>query len=282
MAKSHPAPSGALNDAQTRETSPLIEIDHITKSYPNAAAPAVDDVSLRVPSGAFIALVGTSGSGKTTVMKTINRLIDPERGEVRIDGEPVSAIDASRLRRQIGYVFQGAGLFPHFTVAENIGITPRLIGDAPAEIAARVDELLDLVELPRAFAARYPAELSGGQQQRVAVARALAARPRIVLMDEPFGALDPVTRDSLGTAYRALHDRLALTTIMVTHDMQEAILLAGRIVVMRHGRLVADLTPAQILQPQSDPDVAALIAVPLRQAAQVRAIAGPGPQETLP
>ena len=234
----------------------------------------MDDVTLNVPHGTFIALVGTSGSGKTTVMKMINRLIDPDRGEVRIDGAPVAAGTASDLRRRIGYVFQGAGLFPHLRVGENIAITPQLLGWAPADIAARTVELLDLVELPRDFAGRFPGELSGGQQQRVAVARALAARPRIVLMDEPFGALDPVTRDNLATAYRKLHDTLGLTTIMVTHDMQEAILLADRIVVMKAGRVIADVSPSGILAPQSDPDVAALMAVPLQQAERVRAIAG--------
>ena len=229
---------------------------------------------MSVPQGTFIALAGTSGSGKTTVMKMINRLIDPDRGEVRIEGVPVGAGTASDLRRRIGYVFQGAGLFPHLRVGENIAITPQLLGWAPPDIAARTAELLDLVELPRALADRFPGELSGGQQQRVAVARALAARPRIVLMDEPFGALDPVTRDNLATAYRKLHDTLGLTTIMVTHDMQEAILLADRIVVMKAGRVIADLSPSAILGAQSDPDVAALIAVPLRQAERVRGIAG--------
>lgn len=256
------------------EACTLIEIDNIAKTYGNANAPAVDGVSLSVPKGAFIALVGMSGSGKTTVMKTINRLIDPDRGEVRIEGKPVDSIDAPALRRQIGYVFQGAGLFPHLRVHENITVTPRLLGWSKADIAARAAELLDLVELPRAFAARFPAELSGGQQQRVALARALAARPRIVLMDEPFGALDPVTRDNLGNAYRALHDTFGLTTIMVTHDLQEAILLAGRIAVMKEGRVIANLTPGDLLTPQSNPDVASLIAVPLRQAERVRNIAG--------
>ena len=234
-------------------------------------------MSLSVPRGHFIALVGTSGSGKTTVMKTINRLIDPDSGDVRIDGANVASMDASLLRRQIGYVFQGAGLFPHLRVGENIGVTPRLLGWPPSQIAARTAELLELVELPLEFASRFPSQLSGGQQQRVAVARALAARSSIVLMDEPFGALDPVTRDNLGNAYRALHDKLGLTTIMVTHDMQEAILLADRIVVMKAGRIAADMTPRTILAPQADPDVAALIAVALRQAEKVRSLAGPAP-----
>jgi osmoprotectant transport system ATP-binding protein len=218
----------------------------------------------------LIALVGTSGSGKTTVMKTINRLIDPDHGDVRVDGVTIGTIDAPTLRRKIGYVFQGGGLFPHMRVGENIGVTPRLLGWTPSDIAARTAELLDLVELPQHMTERFPAELSGGQQQRVAVARALAARPKIVLMDEPFGALDPVTRDTLGSAYRGMHTALGLTTVMVTHDIQEAILLADRIVVMKSGRVIADVTPQELLKPQAQPDVAALIAVPLRHAQRIQ------------
>src|SRR5262249_36875746 len=160
-----------------------------------------------------------------TTLKFINRLIEPDRGEVRIDGEPVRAAETAALRRHIGYVFQGIGLFPHMSVAENIAITPQLLGWARPEIAARVEELLELVGLPQSYAPRSPAALSGGEQQRVGVARAIAARPWIVLMDEPFGALDPITRDAVGSAYRSLHDRLGLTTIMVTHDVQEAMLM---------------------------------------------------------
>jgi osmoprotectant transport system ATP-binding protein len=161
------------------------------------------------------------------------------------------------------------------TVAENIAVTPRLLDWSEADIAARVAELLDLVALPRAFAARLPAALSGGQQQRVGVARALAARPRIVLMDEPFGALDPITRIELGDAYRALHDQLGLTTVMVTHDVQEAVLLADRIVVMKDGRVLADDTPRRLLTGAADPDVAALMASPRRQAERVAALTAP-------
>lgn len=236
---------------------------------------AASDVSLEVEKGSFVALVGTSGSGKTTVMKTINRLIEPDAGEVRIDGASVMATDAPTLRRTIGYVFQGGGLFPHLRVGENIGITPRLLGWNEADVIARIDELLTLVQLPKELGERFPAELSGGQQQRVAVARALAARPRIVLMDEPFGALDPVTRDGLGTAYRALHQSLGLTTIMVTHDIQEAILLSDRIVVLSKGRIIADVAPRDTQLPQEDPEVAALFAVPVAQAERVRAITHP-------
>ncbi|NOU31112.1 MAG: ATP-binding cassette domain-containing protein, partial [Polyangiaceae bacterium] len=231
-----------------------------------------------VEKGSFVALVGTSGSGKTTVMKTINRLIDPDAGEVRIDGASVMATDAPTLRRTIGYVFQGGGLFPHLRVAENIGITPRLLGWKEADVALRIEELLTLVQLPKELGVRFPAELSGGQQQRVAVARALAARPRIVLMDEPFGALDPVTRDGLGTAYRALHQALGLTTIMVTHDIQEAILLSDRIVVLSKGRIIADVAPRDTQRPQEDPEVAALFAVPVAQAERVREITRGAPK----
>jgi osmoprotectant transport system ATP-binding protein len=251
---------------------PFVEIDKASKSFDSGRTFAVRDATLRVDAGTFVAVVGESGSGKTTMMKFINRLIEPDSGTVRIEGEPVDAVDAPTLRRRIGYVFQGIGLFPHMKVGENIGITPQLLGWKPAEIAGRVEELLDLVGLPQDYASRFPGTLSGGQRQRVSVARAIAARPRIVLMDEPFGALDPITRDAIGTAYRALHGRLGLTTIMVTHDVQEAVLLADRIVVMKAGRILADDTPQSLMSTQSSPDVAALMAMPKRQAERIRAI----------
>ncbi len=248
----------------------LIEIDRISKSFDGGRNFAVRDVSVNAAPGEFVVLVGTSGSGKTTTLKSVNRLAEPDAGEVRIEGRPVGAGPAPLLRRSIGYVFQGIGLFPHLSVAENIGVTPRLLGWPDAEIVARVAELLDLTGLPRDYAGRSPDALSGGERQRVGVARALAARPRIVLMDEPFGALDPVTRDALATAYRALHDQLGLTTVMVTHDVQEAVLLADRIVVMKAGRVLADDTPAALLTGSPDPDVAALMAMPRRQAERVQ------------
>jgi osmoprotectant transport system ATP-binding protein len=251
-------------------TAPMIELSGISKSFDGGRTHAVEDASLSVEAGGFIALVGGSGSGKTTSLKMINGLVAPDAGQVRIEGQPIGASPPHLLRRRIGYVFQEVGLFPHLTVAENIGITPRLSGQAKAEIAARVDELLDLVSLPRGFAARAPAALSGGQRQRVGVARALAAKPRIMLMDEPFGALDPVTRDDLGTEYRRLHDALGLTTVMVTHDVTEAVLLADRIVVMDRGRIIADGAP-QALLTHPDPAVRSLIETPRRQADRVRA-----------
>jgi osmoprotectant transport system ATP-binding protein len=250
----------------------LIRLAEVGKTYPGASAPAIADITVDVAEKSFVALVGGSGSGKTTLLKCVNRLIEPDAGEVRIEGRPAAEGPAWRLRRGIGYAFQNVGLFPHLTVAENIAATPRLLGWPPAEIAARVDELLDLVSLPRAYAQRSPAELSGGERQRVGVARAIAARPRIVLMDEPFGALDPLTRDALGDAYRGLHDSLGLTTLMVTHDVQEAVLLADRILVMRKGRIVADDTPRALLAGHPDPDVAELMATPRRQAGRVQAL----------
>ncbi len=250
----------------------IIELDEVAKSYDDGRSFAVDRVSLAVAPGAFVCLVGGSGSGKTTTLKTINRLVEPDAGEVRLEGQPVRGIAAPELRRRVGYVFQGIGLFPHLSVGENIGITPDLLGWPAEQIEARTAELLDLVGLPRDFAARAPAALSGGQQQRVGVARAIAARPKIVLMDEPFGALDPLTRDGLGRAYRALHDQLGLTTVMVTHDVQEAVLLADRIVVMKAGHVLADDTPRALLAGAADPDVAALMDMPRRQAERVRAL----------
>ena len=224
---------------------PAISYRHVSKSF--GRLKAVDDVSLAVAEGEFLAVVGGSGSGKTTLLRLANRLLEADGGSISVAGEDVRSVDPVALRRRIGYVFQSGGLFPHLSVADNIGITPRLLGTAKDEIAARVDELLELVQLDRAaHRDRLPEALSGGQRQRVGVARALAARPRIVLMDEPFGALDPLTRDALGDDYRALHRKLGLTTVMITHDMTEAILLADRIAVMRSGKLLAQGTPAEL------------------------------------
>jgi len=247
-----------------------IDLVEVTKTY--GSVTAVDKVSLKIPEGQFVALVGASGSGKTTLLKTINRLVQPDGGKISLDGEDVTDIDAPTLRRRIGYVFQGIGLFPHLTVAENIGLVPSLIGQPKAEIAARGQALLKLVDLPPEIGERRPGALSGGQQQRVGVARALAAKPKFMLMDEPFGALDPVTRDTLGTTYRQLHDELGLTTVMVTHDVQEALLLSDRIVVMRSGQVLADDTPNALMRGHHDPKVEALIATPRRQAERVRSL----------
>src|SRR3954453_21348396 len=227
--------------------APLIAWDHVGKSFDGGRVKALDDVSLEVAEGEFLAIVGGSGSGKTTLLRLANRLIEADSGTVRVEGEDVRAVDPIGLRRRIGYVFQSGGLFPHISVAGNIGITPKLLGTAPEEISARVDELLDLVQLDRGrHRDRFPHELSGGQRQRVGVARALAAKPRIVLMDEPFGALDPLTRDALGEDFRGLHNKLGLTTVMITHDMTEAILLADRVAVMRGGKQLAQGTPAAL------------------------------------
>ncbi|AIT07509.1 ABC transporter ATP-binding protein [Sphingomonas taxi] len=244
-----------------------LRFDAVSKRYGETRA--VDGVSLTIAAGSFVALVGASGSGKSTLLQTINRLIEPSEGRVLLDGEDVAAGPAPALRRRIGYVFQGIGLFPHMTVAENIGIGPRIAG-LPA---TDVDALLDLVALPRAIADRLPEALSGGQRQRVAIARALAPGAKLLLLDEAFGALDPVTRDALGSEIRALHDRLGLTTILVTHDMAEALLLADRVLVMQAGRIVADATPADLLHGDGGEAAQALVAVPRDQAERLRGIA---------
>jgi osmoprotectant transport system ATP-binding protein len=248
---------------------PMIELKGVSKSFDGGRAHAVEAIDLVIGDGEFVALVGGSGSGKTTTLKMINGLVSPDAGEVRVAGEPTGAVPPHQLRRRIGYVFQEIGLFAHLTVAENIGITAKLVGQDKAAIAARVNELLDLVSLPREFASRRPAALSGGQRQRVGVARALAAKPALMLMDEPFGALDPVTRDGLGRDYRALHEQLGLTTLMVTHDITEAVLLADRMVVMDAGCIRADGTPHD-LTTMPDETVRALIETPRRQAERVR------------
>ena len=252
-------------------SAPNLILTNISKYYGDR--PALDSVCLSANLGNFIALAGMSGSGKTTLLKVINRLIQPDGGEILIAGQSANQLPAPLWRRQIGYAIQGTGLFPHMTVAENIAIVPRLSGSPRKDEAGRVAELLDLVELPRDFAARMPRELSGGQAQRVGLARALAARPRIMLMDEPFGALDPGTRESLGASYRALHERLGLTTIMVTHDMAEALLLADRVVLMEQGRIRADDTPQALLRGDAGEDVRTIMSAPVRQAERLAALA---------
>ena len=247
----------------------VISFDQVGKSHGGLRALA--GVSLAIPAGTFLAIVGPSGSGKTTLLRLINRLAEASEGIVRVEGEDVRTVDPIGLRRRIGYVFQNVGLFPHMTVAENIAITPRLLGWDTPRTAARVAELLDLVRLDRAkHRDRFPHQLSGGERQRVGVARALAAQPKIVLMDEPFGALDPITRDALGQDYRRLHDALGLTTVMITHDALEAVLLADRIVVIRDGHVIADGTPHDLMGDDTDPYVHELMQTPRRQAERLR------------
>jgi osmoprotectant transport system ATP-binding protein len=248
-----------------------ITLTDISKHY--GLQSVLQGVCLSLPVGQFTALVGASGSGKTTLLKTINRLVAVDEGQVLINGVTAEATPSHLLRRQIGYVFQEIGLFPHLTVAENIAITPKLLGWTLERIQARVANLLGLVGLPLDMGSRLPAELSGGQRQRVGVARALAAEPQILLMDEPFGALDPVTREALGRDVRALHDQLSLTTVMVTHDMAEAILLADHIVVMKAGRIVAQGSPSALAR-DADPEVASLMDGPRRQAQMLSAKLG--------
>ena len=243
----------------------MIETIGLTKRYGRAVA--VDDLSLRVSEGELLVLLGGSGSGKTTTLKMVNRLIEPSAGRVTIDGQHVGEMAAHELRRRIGYVFQRIGLFPQMTVAENVGVTLTLLGWDATRIRRRVDELLELVELsPDLVRHRRPAELSGGQQQRVGVARALAASPRVMLLDEPFGALDPLTRDRLQQSFLKLRRQLELTAIFVTHDMVEALLVGDRIAVMNEGRLVQVGTPRELLQAPADDYVRQLMDTPMRQA----------------
>ena len=243
----------------------MIEVDSLTKRYRSGAV--VDRVSFSVETGSVLSLLGGSGSGKTTTLKMINRLIEPTSGAVRLDGQDVSGVPAHHLRRQIGYVFQRIGLFPHLTVAENIGVTPSLLGWPVAKTQQRVDALLSLVELdPAEMRDRYPEELSGGQQQRVGVARALAARPRLVLMDEPFGALDPITRDKLQQFFCRIRKETGLTSIFVTHDMFEAMRVGDRIAVLEKGRLVQVGTPAELAHEPANDYVRELMSAPRRQA----------------
>ncbi len=236
----------------------MIALDHVSRRYEGFSA--LEDVTLTVADGEILVLIGTSGSGKSTLLQLINRLQDPTSGTVCVDGEDIASVPPEQLRRRMGYVIQGGGLFPHWTVARNIATVPRLLGWDRARIAARVDELLDLLRLDAArLRDAYPHMLSGGQQQRVGVARALAAGPSILLMDEPFGALDPVTRAELQAEIRRIHAETGCTIVFVTHDMDEALGLATRIAVIDRGRLVQLGTPLELLTRPATEQVARFI-----------------------
>jgi osmoprotectant transport system ATP-binding protein len=245
---------------------PIIAFQEVTYSVKGRSAPLLSQISMAVNSGETLVLLGRSGSGKTTLLRLINRMLAPSSGQVVVEGKSTTDWDAIRLRRHIGYVIQEAGLFPHFTVAENVGLVPKLERWDPARIAARTDELLRIVGLePKEFASRRPAQLSGGQRQRVGVARALGADPSILLMDEPFGALDPVTRAELQREFSELARRLGKTIVFVTHDLREALLLASRIVLLENGKIVASAKPQEFLRidhPEVKAFAASLQAVP--------------------
>ena len=246
---------------------PEIRFEQVSRRF--GAVSAVTGVDLTIAAGSFVALVGESGSGKSTLLRAINRLDEGalREGRVTIGGEDVTAAPLTELRRRIGYVFQSIGLFPHMAVAANLAIGRRVRGETLAD--TDVAALLDQVGLPPEFARRMPRELSGGQAQRVGIARALAIEPEILLLDEPFAALDPVTRDALGKTVRALHEARGLTTILVTHDMAEAMLLADRVIVLAQGRIVADATPAELAAGRGGAEAEALVAVPREQARRI-------------
>ena len=231
----------------------MITLEQVTKRYPGTGVVAVDDLSLHIPEGLTVALIGPSGCGKTTTMRMVNRLVDPTAGRVLVDGEDVTHVDPVALRRHIGYVIQQVGLFPHMTIAQNIAAVPKLLGWDRTRIIRRTEELLQLVGLePGEMLDRYPAQLSGGQRQRVGVARALAADPPVLLMDEPFGALDPIARTLLQAEFRQILRRVRKAGVLVTHDLDEATRLGDRIAIMRNGRIVQYDTPDAVLSHPAD------------------------------
>jgi len=251
----------------------MISLRNVSKAYDRGCVRAVDSLTLDVEPGQFMVLLGGSGSGKTTTLKMVNRLIERSSGEIFVNGTEVQRVDPVVLRRGIGYVFQGIGLFPHMNVGANVAVTPQLLGWSKREIDERVDDLLGMVGLPPdVYRERRPNELSGGQRQRVGVARALAARPQLMLMDEPFGALDPITRDVLQAEVKRLHRLLGITIIMVTHDMTEALLLADHIAVLNLGRLEQVGTPRELLTQPATEYVATLAESPKRNADQIEAL----------
>ncbi len=266
-------------------TATRIRFDHVSKRFDAGtdARPAVDDVSLTIEPGEFVVLIGPSGCGKTTLLKLINRLYDPTSGAIYIDDTPSQDLTGPDLRRHMGYVIQQGGLFPHYTVEKNVAVVPNLLRWDKARTRARVDELLELVGLPPTeYRTRYPSQLSGGQQQRVGIARAVAAAPGTMLMDEPFGALDAITRGRLQEELRELHTRLGPTIVFVTHDIDEAVLLADRIAVMREGKVVQYDTPQNVIMRPADRFVAELVGADdlLRRLSLVGALAAMIPLDT--
>lgn len=258
----------------------MIRFEGIHKRY--GARRILRGLDFRVEEGELLALLGPSGCGKTTTLKLVNRLIEPDGGRIFVRDRAVDQTDPIALRRSIGYVFQRFGLFPHLTVAANIAVVPRLMNWSEVDVERRVLELVELVGLESGLMQRSPASLSGGQQQRVGLARALAARPQIMLMDEPFGALDPVTRDTLSEQYRSLHRQLGLTTILVTHDMTEALLLADRVVVLDEGRVVQSGSPSALLNRPAAEIVTQLLRTPERQLRRLSHLQNEGTTTPLP
>jgi osmoprotectant transport system ATP-binding protein len=251
-----------MKDERTRGSAAEIVFDNVTKRYAGRKEPAVQNLSLVIPAGEICVLIGPSGGGKTTAMKMVNRLISITEGDITIDGKSVRKMDVTELRRGIGYVIQQIGLFPHMNVEDNVGTVPRLLGWSKQQIRARVHELLELVGLdpPDEFAKRYPAQLSGGQRQRVGLARAMAADPPLMLMDEPFGAIDPITRERLQDDFLRLHQEIRKTVIFVTHDIDEAIKMGDRIAILRQGGILAQYdTPEAILASPADEFVARFV-----------------------
>src|SRR5919107_310893 len=232
----------------------MIELERLGKRYPGQSAPAVDALDLNIAEGEIVILVGPSGCGKTTTLKMINRIIEPTSGTIRLQGEDVTRVDPDQLRRRIGYVIQQVGLFPHQTIGRNITTVPRLLGWPRRRIEDRLDELLHLVGMdPGTYRDRFPKELSGGQRQRVGVARALAADPPVMLMDEPFGALDPITRERLQNEFLRLQQEIGKTIVFVTHDIDEAVKMGDRIAILREGSTVAQYdTPETVLAAPAD------------------------------
>ncbi len=250
----------------------MITVKNLTKSYDNLSY-AVNDISFDVNPGEILILVGESGCGKTTTLKMINRLIEPSSGEIIVNEINILDMNPVELRRRIGYVFQEIGLFPHMTIAENVGIVSKLVGWSKADINARVHELLILTGLPAdEYAHKMPSELSGGQKQRVGVARALAARPEVMLMDEPFGALDPITRTGLQDEFKKLQKELGVTVIMVTHDLMEALILADHVAIMQEGKIVAMGTPKELLSKADNKYAEKLLDAPRQQSEKLAEI----------